>query len=81
MTLWFDNTDHNVRTLDGLHVFHCLGGITAYTPSDSVDYEGGSKKQSKMPTENKIASRKTISIVPHGFFKQNALKTIDHYLL
>ncbi|CAG9765884.1 unnamed protein product [Ceutorhynchus assimilis] len=28
----FDNTDHNVGSLDGHYTCHCLGGIAIYTP-------------------------------------------------
>ena len=38
----FDNTDHNVGTLDGHETFHCLGGVAVYTPDFEVVLEGGS---------------------------------------
>lgn len=43
----FDNTDHNVATLDGKDTFHCLGVIAIYTPEYGVDYEGGWLKSLK----------------------------------
>ncbi|CAD6209972.1 GSCOCG00012775001-RA-CDS, partial [Cotesia congregata] len=61
----FDNTDHNVDTLDGQETFHCLGGIAAYCPKENISYQGGSKKLKKMPTAHEIASLKQIEIVPY----------------
>nr|CAI5850447.1 unnamed protein product [Callosobruchus analis] len=45
----FDNTDHNVNTMDGHETLHCLGGIAVYTPRDALSYEGGTKKCIRMP--------------------------------
>ncbi|XP_044003051.1 uncharacterized protein LOC122848794 [Aphidius gifuensis] len=52
----FDNTDHNVITIDGHKTFHCLGGIWVLTPDHEVSLEGESKKLSKMPPSSQIAS-------------------------
>ncbi|KAI4486124.1 hypothetical protein M0804_006613 [Polistes exclamans] len=40
----FDNTDHNVGTLDGHNTYYCLGGIIIYTPEEKTNYEGWTKK-------------------------------------
>ena len=72
----FDNTDHNVRTLDGLHTFHSLGGIASYTPAEYITFEGGSKKLTKMPNISEIAAQAKIDIVPCGTMNKEALKSI-----
>lgn len=74
----FDNTDHNVGTLDGHETFHCLGGIAAYTPSSSISYEGGSKKLKEMPSPSVLASQKRIETVPCGIFNSSALEVIKY---
>nr|CAH7764460.1 unnamed protein product [Callosobruchus chinensis] len=60
----FDNTDHNVNTMDGHETFHCLGGIPVYTPRDTVSYEGGTKKCIQMPSAEEISSKEAIPIIP-----------------
>lgn len=45
----FDNTDHNVATLDDRETFHCLGEIAVYIPDFQVVEENGSNKYSKTP--------------------------------
>lgn len=72
----FDNTDHNVRTLDGHETFHCLGGIAVYTPESEVSLEGGSKRCTKMPSASKLASQKQIPIVPYGTFNKSGLEKL-----
>lgn len=69
----FDNTDHNVSTLDGRETFHCLGGIAVYTPEENISYEGGSKKLGKMPTTAVVASQKRIPIVPYEAPNRNGM--------
>lgn len=73
----FDNTDHNVQTLDGRETFHCLGGIAVYTPDHEVEYEGGSKKLKKMPSASTLASQKQINTIPYGTFNTSGLKNIE----
>ena len=73
----FDNTDHNVGTLDGHETVHCLGGIAVYTPNFEVVVEGGSQKCSKMPTAADIASCKQIKTNPCSNLDSNALKNIE----
>lgn len=34
----FNNTDHNVNTLDGHETFHCLGGIKVLTTECNIEY-------------------------------------------
>lgn len=58
----FDNTDHNVYTLDGRQTFHCLGEIAAYTPGQALTFEGGSKKLNKMPKAADISFKDQIPI-------------------
>lgn len=72
----FDNTDHNVRTLDGHATFHCLGGIAVYTPDFEVCHEGGSKKCKTMPSASVLASQKRIETIPCGTFNANDLESI-----
>lgn len=73
----FDNTDHNVNTLDGHETFHCLGGIAIYSPEYEVKYEGNSKKCKKMPTSSVLASQKQISNVHFQSLNSNGLENIE----
>lgn len=36
----FDNADHNIRTIDGHHTFHSMGGIKCHTPKINTNNEG-----------------------------------------
>ncbi|KAJ8684600.1 hypothetical protein QAD02_020392 [Eretmocerus hayati] len=72
----FDNTDHNVATLDGFLTFHCLGGVQIFTPSHGIQFADGSKRPKKMPTAEELASQQQISIVPIGEIDETALKNI-----
>ncbi|CAH2085135.1 unnamed protein product [Euphydryas editha] len=72
----FDNTDHNVKTLDGKETFHCLGGIASYTPEWSISYEGIPVKLKKMPTTQSLVSKHVIPEVPYGTFNGKALESI-----
>ncbi|KAJ8672056.1 hypothetical protein QAD02_003315 [Eretmocerus hayati] len=73
----FDNTDHNVATLDGFFTFHCLGGIAIFTPAHEIRFEGGSIRLKKMPTADELAAKTQIKIVPIGEFDEEALKNIE----
>ncbi|KAJ8671125.1 hypothetical protein QAD02_002384 [Eretmocerus hayati] len=72
----FDNTDHNVATLDGFLTFHCLGGIQIFAPSHEIQFVGGSGRLKKMPTAEELASKQQINIVPFGEFDETALNNI-----
>ncbi|CAH2101247.1 unnamed protein product [Euphydryas editha] len=72
----FDNTDHNVKTLDGKETCHCLGGIASYTPEWSISYEGIPVKLKKMPTTQSLVSKHVIPEVPYGTFNGKALESI-----
>ncbi|KAJ8677393.1 hypothetical protein QAD02_013180 [Eretmocerus hayati] len=72
----FDNTGHNVATLDGFLTFHCLGGIQIFTPSHEIQFIGGSRRLKKMPTAEELASKQQINIVPIGEFDETALNNI-----
>lgn len=64
----FDNTDHNVRTLDGRKTFHCLGGIVIHTPQDEVKYLGGVKRLKEMLSAD---SNQALCPCSRGGFKEN----------
>lgn len=70
----FDNTDHNVSTLDGNRTFHCLGGIEVYTPHKSVSFDGGCEKLKEMPKANVLSSQNKIPVVPIGSFNKGVMK-------
>ncbi|XP_044760396.1 uncharacterized protein LOC123317849 [Coccinella septempunctata] len=72
----FDNTDHNVSTLDGHETFHCLGGIKVSTPDYNIEYEGCSKKLTKMPSASVLASQKQIKIIPFNSTNPDGLKNV-----
>lgn len=74
----FDNTDHNVSTLDGRRSFHCLGGISVYTPGYAVDYGGSVKKCNSMPSASELASKNSVNIVPYNNSNVNGLKNIKY---
>lgn len=44
--------------------FHCLIGITVYTPKNLLSYHGSSKKRIKMPSANESALKEDIPMVP-----------------
>ncbi|XP_043279745.1 uncharacterized protein [Venturia canescens] len=62
----FDNTDHNVGTLDGYNTYHCLGGIAIYSPEENVSYEGRTKKLKNASNVSSatIASQSIIRTIP-----------------
>lgn len=72
----FDNTDHNVRTLDGRETFHCLGGISIYTPAQQVAYVGTIKKLRKMPDSSTLSIQQQIPEKPIGKINEDGLKNI-----
>lgn len=74
----FDNTDHNVATLDGHKSFHCLAGIAVYTPHYKVLCERGSKKPTKMPLAPIPASQKQITNIPCGLFNGGGLDKVRY---
>lgn len=66
----FDNTDHNVQTIDGHRTFHCLGGIRIHTPEQGVTtIVGSSRKLNRMPSATEISSVNTIpdAILPGDY--------------
>lgn len=69
----FDNTDHNISTLDRKKTFHCLGGVAAYTPSNFFDFEGHSRKLTKIPNADIISSQHQIDTVPFTRFNKLVL--------
>lgn len=74
----FDNTDHNVNTLDGRETFHCLGGIAVYTPGCNVSYTGNTKKLGKMPSASTLAKQKQIKTIPFSPRMQGGLRDIKY---
>ncbi|XP_043503861.1 uncharacterized protein LOC122525249 [Polistes fuscatus] len=62
----FDNTDHNVGTLDGYNTYHCLGGIAIYTPEEKISYEGRTKKLTRATkiSAATIASQTVVRTIP-----------------
>lgn len=70
----FDNTDHNVCTLDGKETFHCLGGISAFTPHYNLQFEGGPLKLKRNPLASRISSKNEIPIKSFDTFSENLLK-------
>lgn len=65
----FDNTDHNVSTLDGHETFHCMGGIAVHTPEYEVTVSGEITRCKEMPSATELASINTIpdAYVPGEF--------------
>ncbi|CAH1985369.1 unnamed protein product [Acanthoscelides obtectus] len=73
----FDNTDHNVRTLDGRETFHCLGGIQVYTPEHEITQCGSVEKLTEMPSANILAKQEQIPIFPYVEPPKEGLKLIE----
>lgn len=76
----FDNTDHNVYTVDGYNSFHSLGGIVVYTPASDVSYEGRINRVKKMNTTTSVtvAGRSDIPTVPYHFSDTNGLEALEY---
>lgn len=73
----FDNTDHNVATLDGHMTYHCLGGIAIYTPEFLVKYSGYTKKLKSIPSAAELASQNVTHHVPF-VANSNGLENIQY---
>ncbi|KAL7286444.1 hypothetical protein TKK_0019392 [Trichogramma kaykai] len=73
----FDNTDHNVSTLDGKETFHCLGGITVYTPHHSIEYEGRIMKCKRMPSVFDLTQQNQIKEEPIGEISEFPLQNVE----
>lgn len=72
----FDNTDHNVATLDGNNTFHCLGGIAIYIPGHGVVFTGESKKSVGKLKASDLANAKQIHLKPLAETKKLPFKDI-----
>lgn len=60
----FDNTDHNVQTLDGYETFHYLGRVAVYTPHYEIEYSDAIKKLKNMPSAQTLAEQNQTTTVP-----------------
>lgn len=66
----FDNADHNVNTIDGLHTFHAMGGIECVTPASAVSCDFKVPKLKAIPPRDTLGSYGTLPLkVFHGYKK------------
>ena len=53
-----DNVDHNLDTIDGLNIFHCMGTIACVTPPKVVDPKSLVIKRMTVSSKNVIEAGK-----------------------
>lgn len=72
----FDNSDHNVNTLDGRNTFHAMGGIEILLPSRLVQSNERINRLSKIPPSIDIGKFGEISIRPFRKSPHSGLQNV-----
>ncbi|XP_043285283.1 uncharacterized protein [Venturia canescens] len=72
----FDNADHNINTIDGLHTFHAMCGIECVTPASAVSCGSSIPKLKKLPSAETIGKFGAIAIKNFDGYRKSGLENV-----